>query len=326
MLLIQYFATVRGHRIAPAAWQTRAPPGGPRNKRRSTVIDIQVFTTLISDRDLAGLLDAPNLRIVDCRFDLARDEAGLEAYQRSHLPGAVYAHLHRDLAAPVTDLTGRHPLPDPEHFAAMLGRWGIGPDSQVVVYDDGPGNMAARLWWMLRWLGHDRVALLDGGFAAWQAAGRPLESNPACYPATRFTARPRQDMLLEVGQVARGLADGTLLLIDLRVRPRFLGEVEPLDAVAGHVPGAVNLPFETNLGPEGKFRPTEELAAMYSELIAAHSGKQVCFMCGSGVTACQGVLAAAAAGIPGGLLYPGSWSEWIRDPHRPVARGDEAGV
>lgn len=305
---------------------TSSPRGRPRGHRWSTDIDTKDFTTLISGSDVAGLLDNPNLRIVDCRFDLARAEAGQQAYRHSHLPGAVYAHLHRDLAAPVTEQTGRHPLPDPDHFAALLGRWGIGPDSQVVVYDDGLGNMAARLWWMLRWLGHDRVALLDGGFSTWQAAGRPVDSDPARYPPTRFTARPRQGMHMDTQQVARGLAEDTLLLVDLRVGPRFLGEVEPLDDVAGHVPGAVNLPFETHLGPDGLFRPTEQLAALYSELMAAHPGKQICFMCGSGVSACHGLLAAAVAGIPGGRLYPGSWSEWIRDPNRPVARGPATGT
>jgi len=278
--------------------------------------------TLISAPELAASLDDPGLRIVDCRFDLADEQAGARAYEELHIRGAVYAHLHNDLAAPITQQTGRHPLPDPERFAATLGRWGIDNDSQVVVYDGGPGAMAARLWWMLRWLGHDKVAVLDGGFAGWQQHRGSTISGVSHYPATVFQSHEQPGITLDADQVQQGLAANELLLIDVRARPRYRGETEPLDKVAGHIPGAINLPFEKNLDAQGAFLPRETLAEQYRELMDANPGKQPCFMCGSGVTACHGLLAMEVAGIHGARLYPGSWSEWITDPNRAVAVGD----
>jgi len=278
--------------------------------------------TLISAPELAASLDDPGLRIVDCRFDLADEQAGARAYEELHIRGAVYAHLHNDLAAPITQQTGRHPLPDPERFAATLGRWGIDNDSQVAVYDGGPGAMAARLWWMLRWLGHDKVAVLDGGFAGWQQHGGSTISGVSHYPATVFQSHEQPGITLDADQVQQGLAANELLLIDVRARPRYRGETEPLDKVAGHIPGAINLPFEKNLDGQGTFLPRETLAEQYRELMDANPGKQPCFMCGSGVTACHGLLAMEVAGIHGARLYPGSWSEWITDPNRAVAVGD----
>jgi thiosulfate/3-mercaptopyruvate sulfurtransferase len=278
--------------------------------------------TLISAPELAASLDDPELRIVDCRFDLADEQAGARAYGQSHIRGAVYGHLHKDLAAPVTAQTGRHPLPDPERFAATLGSWGIGNDSQVVVYDGGPGAMAARLWWMLRWLGHAKVAVLDGGFAAWQLHGGSTSSGISRNPKAVFRVSEQSGITLDAEQVEQGLAARELLLIDVRARPRYLGETEPLDTVAGHIPGAINLPFEKNLDAQGRFLPGDALAKQYGELLAANPGKQPCFMCGSGVTACHGLLAMEVAGIHGALLYPGSWSEWITDSDRAVAVGD----
>lgn len=281
------------------------------------------FQTLISASQLSAVLDDPGVRIVDCRYDLADTKAGARAYRQSHISGAVYAHLHDDLAGPITARTGRHPLPDPAHFAATLGGWGVDNDSQVVVYDGGPGAMAARLWWMLRWLGHDKVAVLDGGFAAWQQAGGRTESGAGSQRAAAvFQAREQAGMTLDSEQVEHALAANTLLLVDARARPRYLGETEPLDTVAGHIPGAVNRPFEQNMDARGRFLPRETLAKHYQELLASNPGKQPCFMCGSGVTACHGLLAMEVAGIPGGLLYPGSWSEWITDSNRAIAAGD----
>jgi thiosulfate/3-mercaptopyruvate sulfurtransferase len=256
---------------------------------------------IISAGELAGRLDDADLRLVDCRFDLADEQAGRRAYEAGHLPGAIYAHLHEDLAAPVTPATGRHPLPDPEAFAGILGDWGIHRDSTVVAYDDGNGAMAARLWWMLGWLGHEQVALLDGGYQGWLKFGGALRKGTERYPGARFQAQVRQDGILDRADVARGLSEGSLLLIDVRARDRYLGKTEPLDKVAGHIPGAINLPFQNNLDQAGYFLDPQALRAMYLDLARTHPGKQ----------------------MPGASLYPGSWSEWITDTNLPVATGDE---
>ena len=279
--------------------------------------------TLISAAKLASLLDHPRLRLVDCRFDLADRQAGRRVYAAGHLPGAVYAHLDENLAAAVTPGTGRHPLPDPAVFADILGGWGIDRHSQVVAYDGGPGAIAARLWWMLRWLGHSQVAVLDGGYAAWTALGGATVSGIHANAGARFEPAPRPGMIMDRSQVVDGLAAGTLLLIDVRARPRYLGDDEPLDKVAGRVPGAINVPYEENLDQEGRFQLPRNLEQKYATLRKAHPGKQICFMCGSGVTACHGLLAMEVAGLPGARLYPGSWSEWITDTTLPVALGEE---
>jgi thiosulfate/3-mercaptopyruvate sulfurtransferase len=279
--------------------------------------------TLFSAAKLASLLDHPRLRLVDCRFDLADRQAGRRVYEAGHLPGAVYAHLDEDLAAAVTPGSGRHPLPDPAAFADILGGWGIDRHSQVVVYDGGPGAIAARLWWMLRWLGHPQVAVLDGGYAAWTRLGGATVAGIHRNAVARFEPAPRPGMIMDRAQVADALDAGTLLLIDVRARSRYLGESEPLDKVAGHVPGAINLPYEENLDQEGRFQLPLNLANKYEKLRKAHPGKQICFMCGSGVTACHGLLAMEVAGLPGALLYPGSWSEWITDTDLPVAIGED---
>lgn len=281
--------------------------------------------TLISAAKLVSLLDHPRLRLVDCRFDLADRQAGRRAYEAGHLPGAVYAHLDEDLAAAVTPATGRHPLPDPTAFADILGTWGIDRHSQVVVYDGGAGAIAARLWWMLRWLNHTQVAVLDGGYAAWTRLGATTVAGIHSNAEARFEPVPRPGMIMDRSQVVDALAAGTLLLIDVRARPRYLGETEPLDKVAGHIPGALNLPFEENLDQEGHFQLPRNLASKYEEIRKANPGKHICFMCGSGVTACHSLLAMEIAGLPGARLYPGSWSEWITDPALPVAIGEEAG-
>lgn len=280
---------------------------------------------LISATALADAIGDPGLRIVDCRYDLADTDAGKQAYESAHIPSAIYAHLHHDLAAPITSTSGRHPLPDPDRFAQTLGRWGIGNENQVVVYDDGPGAMASRLWWMLHWLGHEKVAVLDGGFAAWAQLGGVTSTGTDYYPGTVFRHQEQKHLMLNAEEVEAGLAAQSLLLVDVRARPRYLGETEPLDSVAGHIPGAVNLPFQQNLDSLGLFLPPDELATSYKTLMASHPGKQPCFMCGSGVTACHGLLAMAVAGIPGARLYPGSWSEWITDSNRAITVGDGPG-
>jgi thiosulfate/3-mercaptopyruvate sulfurtransferase len=274
---------------------------------------------LITAEELAGHLADPDWLVADCRFELGAPDAGRAAWRAGHIPGAIHFDLERDLSAPVTPASGRHPLPSPAEFAATLGRLGVGDAMQVVCYDAGPGAYAARLWWMLRWLGHDAVAVLDGGFAAWVAEGRPVDALHAPRAPARFEARPRPQMVLDAAGVAHALARGETL-VDVRGAERFAGIVEPLDAVAGHVPGAVNLPYLENLGAAGRFRAAADLAALWRTRTGAQDGRAPICMCGSGVTACHGLLALESAGIRGGRLYAGSWSEWIRDPSRPVSR------
>jgi thiosulfate/3-mercaptopyruvate sulfurtransferase len=276
-------------------------------------------TPLISTDELATRLSDPDWFVADCRFELGKPDAGREAWAAGHVPGAIHVDLERDLSAPVTPATGRHPLPSPAAFAETLGRLGVGSGMQVVCYDAGPGAYAARLWWMLRWVGHDAVAVLDGGFAAWVAEGRPTDAQAAARAPARFVARTRPGLVVEAAQVADALVNGELL-VDVRGAERFAGKVEPLDTVAGHVPGAINLPFLENLDAAGRFRAPAELAELWHSRTGAAPGRAPICMCGSGVTACQGLLALEAAGVAGGRLYAGSWSEWIRDPSRPVAR------
>ncbi|MGQ0383451.1 MAG: sulfurtransferase [Gammaproteobacteria bacterium] len=278
------------------------------------------YTTLITTAALAGRLADPDWLVADCRFDLADPEAGIRTWRAGHIPGAIHADLERDLSAPVTPATGRHPLPPVAALERTFSRFGISARTQVVAYDAGSGAYAARLWWMLRWLGHDAVAVLDGGFAAWTAGGRPVSAELPRRASAHFVARPRPAMLLETGAIPGALAQGEKL-VDVRGAERFRGEVEPIDRVAGHVPGALNLPYLENLGPDGRFRDATALAAIWRERAGVAAGSAVICMCGSGVTACQGLLALEIAGVRGGRLYAGSWSEWIRDPARPVAHG-----
>lgn len=264
--------------------------------------------------------------VLDASFDLADREAGAAAWRAGHLPGSIHVDLETDLSGPKTDpsgrFRGRHPLPAPEAFAAALGRWGITPERSVVVLDRQGSMMAARAWWLLRWLGHGAVSVLDGGIAAWQAAGGPLSTTPtppvpvAPYPLpVGGTAIP----ITEADELLAAL--GRLRLIDARAPERFRGEVEPLDARAGHIPGARNRCFKDNLQADGRFHPAERLRADFDELLAGHPPSQVVQQCGSGVTACHNLLAMEVAGLSGSRLYPGSWSEWSADPARPTALG-----
>jgi thiosulfate/3-mercaptopyruvate sulfurtransferase len=288
---------------------------------RRAKLPFMTLNTLIDVDTLQGLLGKPSLAVVDCRFDLMNPGAGHQAYLKGHIPGARYADLNRDLSAPVTARTGRHPLPAPEAFAARLGELGVANDTQVVAYDDANSSMAARLWWMLRWLGHTAVAVLDGGFKAWLAHGGAVESREIAAAGAHFTPRVDPRAMLTTAEVERALQDGTALLVDARAAERFAGSVEPIDPVAGHVPGAVNHPFTANLGADGRFLPAALLGQRWRERLAGKNPEQLVAMCGSGVTACHHLLSLEAAGIHGGRLYAGSWSEWIRDPRRPIARG-----
>jgi len=280
-----------------------------------------MFRTLIATAGLEGRLAAPDIVIVDVRHDLAQPDAwGETQYRAAHVPGAVFVHLDRDLSAPRNGSNGRHPLPSPAACAAVFGRLGIDASRQVVAYDQGNGAYASRLWWMLHWLGHDAVAVLDGGFDAWVREGRAVTAElPRLHPA-EFVVRLRA-ATVDAEAVRTNLGTGALMVVDARAPERFRGDVEPLDPVAGHIPGAVNRPFGRNLGPEGTFKPAATLRAEFAALLDGRAPSAVVNQCGSGVTACHNALAMEIAGLPGARLYPGSWSEWCADPSRPVARG-----
>jgi len=283
-------------------------------------------TTLIEPAALAAHLAAPDWAIVDCRFDLARPEWGALAWAAGHVPSALYAHLDRDLSGPRTALTGRHPLPAIAALAATFGRWGIDKEVQVVAYDQGAGTYAARLWWLLRWLGHPQVAVLDGGLAAWERAGLPLDTAATVRAPRRFTAAPAAGLVVTTAALAQAVAAGALTrgdltLVDARSADRFAGQNETLDPVAGHVPGARNHPFAGDLDANGRFLSAPELRLSWADTLCDRPVQTLIAMCGSGVTACHSLLALEAAGLAGARLYAGSWSEWIRDPARPVARG-----
>jgi thiosulfate/3-mercaptopyruvate sulfurtransferase len=265
---------------------------------------------------------APSLRVVDARFSLADPQSGAQLYAQAHLPGALYADLNRDLSDLRRTGHGRHPLPDSDGFAARLGAWGIGPQTRVVVYDAGDGSMAAaRLWWLLRLIGHAHVQVLDGGFAAWQAAGLPvMAALPQVSPLPPYPGRFDRSRIASVEEVQARLKHAPGWLIDARAGERFRGEVEPLDPVAGHVPGAVNRPFALNVHG-GRLRPADDLRAALQPLIGTHAPDEVVLMCGSGVTACHLLLAMDVAGLEGARIYADSWSGWVSDTSRPVATG-----
>ena len=283
------------------------------------------WTTLVDTAALSAALGDPGLRLVDARFVMlnAAPDAGREAYAASHLPGAVYADLNLDLSDLSKVGEGRHPLPDSDVFARKLGEWGIGPSHQVAVYDAGDGSMAAaRLWWLLKLMGHARVAVLDGGLAAWRAAGgQETAELPARAPAAAYPSRFDTGQFVEASDILARLDADSGWLIDARAAERFRGDVEPIDPVAGHVPGALNRPFAQNLR-DGRFKPADELRAELSTLLRNRAPANTVLMCGSGVTACHLLLAFEHAGLQGARIYPGSWSGWISDPSHPVARGD----
>jgi len=276
---------------------------------------------LIQAEDLARRLGDAGLRIFDCRFDLARPDAGRARYDEGHLPGAAYADLNRDLSVPGTPMSGRHPLPPAADFEARLRRWGVDGDSVVIAYDDGNSMYAARLWWMLRWLGHRRALVLDGGMRRWMQLGLPLEEAITSRLPGNFVAHSHPEYVVDSEHVLAASRERTSRILDARAPERYRGEVEPIDPVAGHVPGARNYPFTASLGADGRFLPAAELRAALEERLEGVPAQGTVAMCGSGVTACHLLLAMELAGLGGARLYAGSWSEWCRNPSRPVARG-----
>lgn len=275
-------------------------------------------TTLVGTAELQSRLDDPRWIVFDCRHDLVDVEAGRRAYAASHLPGARFAHLDEHLSAAKTGRNGRHPLPDPQAFARWLGSQGVSPDTQVVAYDASGGYYAARLWWMLRWLGHDAAAVLDGGFPAWERESRPLATEVPQPVARAFAARPREQLRVDAARVLASLGSSTMQLVDARTPERFAGRNETLDPVGGHIPGAINRLFQLNLAADGRFKCAETLREEFRALLGERPAAEVVHQCGSGVTACHNLLAMEVAGLGGSRLYPGSWSEWCADPSRPV--------
>ena len=280
-----------------------------------------MYDTLISSADLAARLSDPAVVIVDVRHDLSHpDDWGEAQYRAGHVPGARFAHLDRDLSAPKSGRNGRHPLPSPERAAEVFGRLGIDATKQVVAYDQGSGMFASRLWWMLRWLGHDAAAVLDGGYARWTAEGRPVATEVPRVAPARFEVERVLPTVSATG-IAASLPRHTLLLLDARAAERFRGDTEPLDPVAGHIPGAMNRPYARNVKADGTFRSKRELRGEFEAMLHGRSVEDVVHYCGSGVSSCHNVLAMAVAGYPLTRLYPGSWSEWVATRARPVATG-----
>ena len=278
---------------------------------------------IVSASWLRDRLDAadPGLVVVDVRAALGDPAWGRVQYLAGHLPGAVFADLDRDLSGPRTGSNGRHPLPGAERSAEVFGRLGIGSESFVVAYDDAAGMFAARLWWMLRYFGHPRAAVLDGGLAAWTEAGGVLRRGPEERPARRFAARAQVSLAVTADEVEAGLPRGADLLLDAREGVRWRGEREPIDPVAGRIPGARNHPWKRNLTPEGRFCPPEELRRRFEPVVSERADRRIVCYCGSGLTAAHDALALELAGIENVAVYSGSWSEWCADPRRPVARG-----
>ncbi len=282
------------------------------------------FSPLIEVRELAEMIESNGCVTLDCRFDLLAPRAGAAAFQAGHIPGAHYADLNQDFSSPISASSGRHPLPDPLMLARRLASWGIEPATRVVVYDADNAAMAARGWWLLRWVGIEQAQVLNGGFAAWRAAGRPIEKGDGtepCHPTVaHWQPRVTKGATVTADAVLAGSTSHALGLIDARSPARFAGTAETIDPIAGHVPGAINVPFTLNLSSDGRFRDAASLRRDWLRVLGSSDASRFAHMCGSGVTACHNLLALEIAGLPGAKLYPGSWSEWIRDPARPIVR------
>lgn len=279
-----------------------------------------MYSSLISTEDLANNY-SNSWVICDCRFTLTDPELGRAAYGESHITNSIYIDLEADLSSPITAKSGRHPLPEVEEFCVKLGQWGIDSDTQVVVYDDSFGSIAARMWWLLRWLGHEKVAVLDGGWQKWKREERGMDNIVTQAKTKGPYPYALQNQLTVEAESLLNLDDK--FLVDARAEERFSGNIEPFDKVAGHIPGAINIPFEDNLDIDGTFLKGDELKEIYRDKGLDDQYDKLILMCGSGVTACHSVVALAAANVGIVQLYPGSWSEWITDDSRPVATGEE---
>jgi len=279
-------------------------------------------STVVSTDQLAQHLNDPDWIVFDCRFTLTNTESGKLAYENGHIPGARYVHLDDDMSSLVTPTSGRHPLPDVNQFSNKLSRWGVDNGKQVVVYDDSFGSMAVKMWWLLRWLGHQNVALLDGGLPKWMKQKLPIGTELPKIMQAKFIPHVQHEMVVDTVEVEHARNERCSMLIDARPEQRFAGEREPLDKVAGHIPGAVNWVFEENLDFDGTYLPADELREAYLKLLRGVKPEKAIHTCGSGVTACHNMLAMEIAGLPSGKLYAGSWSEWITDPARPIATGE----
>lgn len=277
------------------------------------------YNTLISATKLAANLDNPNWVVFDCRFSLADCSAGAKVYRQGHLPGARYADLNQHLSSPVKSYTGRHPLPNFNALSKQLGIWGVNNRNQVVVYDDAGGAFAGRLWWLLRTLGHEQVAVLDGGMQHWRKQNHPITTVLPKIAPGQFRCYPDQNQWLNAIEVENGLASNSIALIDARTPERFKGLQEPIDPVAGHIPKALNRPFQLNLDKAGLFLSPTQLKNQFQALTGLGNPEQIVHMCGSGVTACHNLLAMEVAGLSGSKLYAGSWSEWITNKNRTVS-------
>lgn len=280
------------------------------------------WTTLIGADELAHVID--RCIVVDCRFDLANPQAGAAAFAQAHIPSAVFIDMDRQLSAPKSGRNGRHPMPSSDAVRALLESIGLNDDTQLIVYDVG-GMASGRLWWMARWIGHEHVAVLDGGLKAWERAGFPVTAEPgAVRPAGRLSARPPLSILVDADTVSAASANASRVLIDARAADRFRGENETIDPVAGHIPGSLNRPWNLNLREDGRFKPAPFLRAEFEAMLDGRHASDVINSCGSGVSACHNILAMTHAGLTGAALYGGSWSEWVANPERPVATGPQA--
>ncbi|MFO7944645.1 MAG: sulfurtransferase [Anaerolineales bacterium] len=277
------------------------------------------YQTILSAEEQAPNLNDPDWVVLDCRFSLQDPQEGWESYLEAHVPGAVYADLDEDLSGKIVPgQTGRHPLPARKDIVETLSSWGIDEKVQVVAYDDRGGGIAARLWWMLRWMGHEKVAVLNGGWSNWIDQGYPVDDTVETRHRREFQPQPKPELAVDVNFVEEIRLDDEFLLLDARDAERYRGEDEPIDPIAGHIPGAISAPYVDNLTNEGMFRPVEELWERFDRLLEGHSAEKSVFYCGSGVTSTHNILAMVHAGFEMPLLYPGSWSEWITDTSRPI--------
>tara|TARA_R110002049_G_scaffold252264_1_gene426873 strand:- start:12067 stop:12915 length:849 start_codon:yes stop_codon:yes gene_type:complete len=276
------------------------------------------YNTIISAQDLKTIIDKDNVRVFDCRFSLKDPQGGLKSYQAGHLPMAQFADMDTQLSSTMTKTSGRHPLPDEKEFLAQLKAWGINNDTQVIAYDDISGAFAARLWWMMRWMGHDKVAVLDGGMQQWTQQGFPLSQEKVEFAPGNFTGKANMDWLVSIDEVQAKLKADDMILIDARAADRFTGRDKTIDPVPGHIPGAYNLPFGGNLTKDGLFETPDTINQRFAKIIQDQPLTSVTNMCGSGVTACHNLLAQAVAGMPPTKIFIGSWSQWIKDASRPV--------